>query len=102
MHSDPAAAITEFRELVALAPDSPMCHGCLATAFYNIGRYPEAEKEFQIAMETDPADATSHRGLGLIRESEKNYDAHSPSTAKPKLWITRRVLLLATQGASWC
>jgi tetratricopeptide (TPR) repeat protein len=75
MHTDPAAAITEMRELVALAPDYPVCHRCLGSALYSVGRLQEAEKEFRIAISSDPADPVAYRQIGLIREFEKNYDA---------------------------
>src|SRR2546428_6716123 len=51
VHQDPAAAITELRELAALAPDFQMCHQSLGIALYQIGRYQEAEKEYRIAAE---------------------------------------------------
>ena len=75
MQADPASAITELRELVALAPDYPICHRCLGSALYRVGRMQDAEKEFRVAMSTDPADPVVHLELGTIRETEKNYDA---------------------------
>ena len=75
MHTDPAAAITEMQELVAIAPDYPICHICLGGALSRVGRVQEAEKEFRIAMETDPANPAAHVQVGAIREYEKKYDA---------------------------
>ena len=75
MQTDPAAAIAEMRELVALAPDYPICHRCLGGALSRVGRVQEAEKEFRIAMSADPADPVVHVQVGGIREFEKNYDA---------------------------
>jgi tetratricopeptide (TPR) repeat protein len=75
MHTDPAAAITEMKELVAIAPDYPICHVCLGGALSRVGRVQEAEKEFRLAMSTDPANPAVHVQLGSIREYEKNYDA---------------------------
>jgi tetratricopeptide (TPR) repeat protein len=72
--ADPSAAITEFQELVALAPDFPICHFCLGNAYYNVGRLSEAQREFQVAADGDPASAGPRRGLGLILEAQKNYD----------------------------
>src|SRR5260370_908118 len=74
MHQDPAAAIKEFRELAALAPDFPLCHECLGSALYSTGRYQEAEKEYRIAAKLDPTDPDPHIRIGHIREVEKNYD----------------------------
>ena len=75
LHIDPAAAITEIRELVALAPDYPVCHLCLGSALYAVGRLKDAENEFHIAVTADPANPAAHREIGLIREAAKNYDA---------------------------
>src|SRR6266853_2990930 len=74
IHADPSAAITEFEELVALAPDFSICHFCLGNAYYNVGRLSEAQKQFQIAADGDPAEAGPRRGLGLILEARKDYD----------------------------
>jgi tetratricopeptide (TPR) repeat protein len=74
IHADPSAAITEFQELVALAPDFPICHFCLGNAYYNVGRLSEAQKEFQTAADGDPAEAGPRRGLGLVLEAQKDYD----------------------------
>src|SRR5258706_2323544 len=74
MHTDPGASISEFRELVALAPDFPVCRECLATALYNSGRYSEAEYEYQAAIAADPSRPGPHNGLGLIAEVAKKYD----------------------------
>jgi eukaryotic-like serine/threonine-protein kinase len=59
---------------VALAPDFPICHFCLGNAYYNVGRLSEAQEEFQIAADGDPAEAGPRRGLGLILEAQKDYD----------------------------
>jgi tetratricopeptide (TPR) repeat protein len=75
MHTDPGAAITEMRELVAIAPDYPICHVCLGGALSRVGRVQEAEKEFRIAMSADPGNPAVHVQIGAIREYEKNYDA---------------------------
>jgi tetratricopeptide (TPR) repeat protein len=75
MHTDPAAAITEFRELAALAPDAPICHQCLAVAYNSTGRPEDAEKEYAVAIKLDPANAELYYGLGIVKETEKKYDA---------------------------
>src|SRR5712664_938806 len=74
MKDDPAAAITELRELAALAPDFPICHQCLGSALQTTGRLQEAEKEYRIAVELDPAVPDPHNGIGNIQEALKNYD----------------------------
>ena len=74
IHTDPGAAITEFRELQAIAPDWPLCHQCLASALLRTGRLPEAEKEYGIAIQQDPASPAPLNGLGLVYETEKKLD----------------------------
>ena len=74
MKDDPAAAITELRELAALAPDFPLCHQCLGSALYRVGRNQEAEKEYRIAAELDPTAPGPHSGIGLTLEADKKYD----------------------------
>jgi tetratricopeptide (TPR) repeat protein len=74
MHTDPAAAIIEFREFAAFAPDWPFCHECLGDALYRTGKYEEAEKEYRTAIQHDPLEPRPHVGLGLIHESKKEYD----------------------------
>jgi tetratricopeptide (TPR) repeat protein len=74
MHTDPAAAIIEFREFASFAPDWPFCHECLGDALYRTGKFEEAEKEYHIAVQLDPAEPRLHVGLGLIHEFKKEYD----------------------------
>jgi tetratricopeptide (TPR) repeat protein len=75
MHSDPGAAITEFRELAALKPDRPICHFCLGDAYYQMAQYDEAKKEYVLATQLDPASAFPHAGLGRLHEMDKDFDA---------------------------
>jgi tetratricopeptide (TPR) repeat protein len=72
---DPAAAVVEFRELLKIAPDFPVCRQCLASALAQVGNTEEAEKEYLIAIELDPAAPGPHDGLGHLREGQKDYDA---------------------------
>ena len=71
---DPAAAVTEFRELLKMAPNFPVCRQCLANALTQVGNAKEAEKEYSIAIEMDPASPGPHDGLGHLREGQKDYD----------------------------
>ena len=75
MHTDPGAAITEFRELAALKPDRSICHFCLGDAYYQMGQYDEAKKEYVLATQLDPASAFPHAGLGRLHEKDNDYDA---------------------------
>jgi tetratricopeptide (TPR) repeat protein len=74
LHVDPLAAVTEFKELVAISPSFDVCHDCLGAALAQSRRYPEAEKEFAMAIELDPAAANPHLNLGLVLEAEEKYD----------------------------
>jgi tetratricopeptide (TPR) repeat protein len=74
MRTDPGASITEWRELVALYPDRPICHDCLGDALYSTGRYDEAKNEYQIGLQIDPGSPRPHAGLGRLWEVNKNYD----------------------------
>jgi tetratricopeptide (TPR) repeat protein len=74
MEIDPGAAITELRELAAIAPDWPLCHVCLGNALTSTARYDEACKEFAIAIQQDPASPAAHDGLGRNYETQKKFD----------------------------
>src|SRR5580700_8114740 len=74
MKIDPGAAITELRELTAIAPDWPLCHQCLANALTDAGRYEEALQELAIAIRQDPGSAGPHNGLGRTYESQNKPD----------------------------
>jgi len=71
---DPAAAVVEFRELAAIAPEWPLCHQCLAKALRQAGRLDEAEAEYRTAQKLDPASPDPHFGLGVLFEMRKQYD----------------------------
>jgi len=71
---DPGAAITEFRELAALAPTDQPCHQCLGDALLRTGQTQEAEQEYRLAIQLDPANPHVYSGLGRIYEVAKNYD----------------------------
>ena len=74
LKNDPAAGIAELRELAALAPDFPLCHECLGSAYLRTGRYSEAEKEYRLAGQLDPASPGPHAGIGRIFEVQGKYD----------------------------
>jgi tetratricopeptide (TPR) repeat protein len=74
MQTDPGAAITEFRELAAIAPNWPLCHQCLGSAYLRTGRFDEAEKEYRLAIQQNPGSTGPLNGLGTTLETEKKYD----------------------------
>ena len=74
MQTDPGAAITEFRELAAIAPDWPLCHQCLGSAYLRTERFDEAEKEYRLAIQQNPGSTGPLNGLGTTLETQKKYD----------------------------
>jgi len=74
MHTDPGAAITEFRELAAIAPDWPLCHQCLGSAYLRTGRFNEAQKEYRLAIQQNPGSTGPLNGLGATYETQKRLD----------------------------
>jgi tetratricopeptide (TPR) repeat protein len=74
MHTDPGAAITEFRELAATAPDWPLCHQCLGSAYLQTGRLDEAQKEYLLAIQQNPGSTGPLNGLGATYETQKRLD----------------------------
>lgn len=73
-HKDPAAAITEFRELLALAPDWPLGHWSLGSAYLKTGRLDDAEKELVVAIQQNPRMIGPVNSLGRTFETEKKLD----------------------------
>jgi tetratricopeptide (TPR) repeat protein len=69
------AAVREFRELVAMAPDFELGHIGLGIALGRFGYWKEAETEYRKAMELDPSDAVPHSNLGYVFEQQHKDDA---------------------------
>ncbi len=74
MQTDPGAAIAEFHDLAAIAPNWPLCHQCLGSAYLRTGRFDEAEKEYRLAIQQNPGSTGPLNGLGTTLETEKKYD----------------------------
>ena len=75
MGVSPGEAVRELRELERMFPDFEMCHLCLAHGLALMGDKAGAEAEYMKASALEPSDPETHRGLGKMREEEKNYDA---------------------------
>jgi len=58
-------AETEFKKLIALAPDDPAGYADLGLTYLQAGRYADAEKQLRRARELDPA--STEVGLALAR-----------------------------------
>jgi tetratricopeptide (TPR) repeat protein len=74
MQIDPGAAVTELRELAAMAPDWPLCHQCLGSALSRAGNFYEAEQEYQIAAKQNPGSTGPLDGLGSAFEARQKPD----------------------------
>jgi tetratricopeptide (TPR) repeat protein len=72
---DTFAAVREFRELVAMAPDFELGHIGLGMALSHLGHWKEAETEYRKAMELDPSDPVPHSNLGYVFEQQQKDDA---------------------------
>jgi Flp pilus assembly protein TadD len=72
---DTFAAVREFRELVAMAPDFQLGHIGLGMAVSHLGHWKEAETEYRKAMELDPSDPIPHSNLGYVFEQQQKNDA---------------------------
>jgi Flp pilus assembly protein TadD len=45
-------------------PRSPLAREALGTAYFSLGRWKDAEREFRILVELSPSDTFAHYGLG--------------------------------------
>lgn len=71
---DMRGAVAEFRELEKIAPDSQMCHKCMAGALYATGDRQGAEAEYRKAAEIDPTDHEVPLALGWLLEQDNKYN----------------------------
>jgi len=72
---DTFAAVREFRELLAMAPNFELGHIGLGMAVSRLGHWKEAETEYRKAMELDPSDPIPHSNLGHVFEQQQKDDA---------------------------
>jgi Flp pilus assembly protein TadD len=63
--SNPHAAATVLERARNLEPDQGSIREALARAYYSSGRIPDAQAEFERAVEIDPVNDYAHFGLGL-------------------------------------
>lgn len=61
-----AAAVERLHEVLAIEPQHAFAHNRLGAAFVNLGRYPEAEREFRRAIELQPRFAKPYFNLGIV------------------------------------
>lgn len=68
-----AAALGEFRKVIALDPGSPDAHLNYGTLLMETGDATQAEKEFRTCLEIDPGFVEAHFNLGLLFASKRRW-----------------------------
>ena len=63
---DYAEALVRLQEVLAIVPDHALARAHLGDALYFLGRYPQAERAYRRAIQTDPRRADTHLKLGNI------------------------------------
>src|SRR6185503_8312878 len=89
-----AEAETQFKKLVALAPDDPSGHANLGLTYLRGGRFDEAEKELRRARKLDPANIDVAVALArVLALTGRQNDAR-------ELLETQRLAALRTAGGT--
>ena len=108
---DPAAAESEFRKSIALEPDSVDAHHWYAQLLMTAGRFPEAERQMQAALDVDPRSPILRTNLGWLYYYERRFPLaiqqiqsvirENPDfvTAHYKLWYTYSTM--GDQARAW-
>jgi tetratricopeptide (TPR) repeat protein len=65
---------TEFLKFINLAPDEPLGYANLGLVYLRMGRYGDAEKQVQIALEKDLQNANIRLIMATIYEYSRRYD----------------------------
>jgi tetratricopeptide (TPR) repeat protein len=72
------AALQEFRELIAMAPDFAYAHTGLGATLLEDGDYKGAEAEYRISAKIDPSDPDVFAKMGRALELQGRYDEAIP------------------------
>ncbi len=67
--SDREQAITLYREGLALCPDDDVAHYELGKVMVELGRFPQAEKEFEAALKINPDFIDAKKQLDAVRKN---------------------------------
>jgi Flp pilus assembly protein TadD len=62
-------------EAVELAPDDAKSQMLLASTYYRLGRFPEAESHFKAAITADPVPSEPYYNLALLCVKTKRFEA---------------------------
>ena len=67
------AAENILRKIIAISPDNSTAHANLATALFQLKRYPDAKIEFQWLTDNQPRSAGAYLFLGIIHDQLTEY-----------------------------
>ncbi len=66
-------AVTVLRRIIEIAPDNSTAHANLATALFQLKRFPEAISEFRWLEKADPKSVGPYLFLGIIYDQLEQY-----------------------------
>jgi len=66
--------LSSLRQAVEIDPRNPLYHNAVGAVMLNIGRYPDAQVEFQKAVELDPTYADAFHNLGSAYAEQAKWD----------------------------
>lgn len=75
-------AISIFKEKTKKYPQSGACHTALGKALKRLGKTSEAKAEFKQATEAEPTYAPGFYELGVVLESDREYQAAAEAFEK--------------------
>lgn len=74
-------AINVYLRALVIQGDDFDTHLNLSYCYYNLGKYPLAEKHCQAALQIEPANAKVHFNMGILNEAQGRYDQAAISYA---------------------
>jgi len=66
--------LSSLRQAVELEPRNPLYHNAVGAVMLNIGRYPDAQAEFEQAVALDPTYADAFHNLGSAYAEQAKWD----------------------------
>lgn len=66
--------LSSLRQAVEIEPRNPVYHNAVGAVMLNIGRYPDAQLEFQKAVDLDPTYADAFHNLGSAYAEQARWD----------------------------
>ena len=62
-----------MRKIIEIVPDNSTAHANLATALFQLKRYPDAKAEFQWLTNAQPKSAGAYLFLGIVHDQLAEY-----------------------------